>query len=309
MERLRLELEHALDDVTRRAYALAGADVGRIAPPQPMSVTDKPVAPGVKLKFYARAMSLARPVAPLVLGHRERRGKEDAQRRRERLGVPSLPRPDGPLVWFHAASVGETNAVLPVIHSLLERARRSVGAADLGHGDVGRPRRQPPAAARNPSVCAARRARIRPLVPRPLAARSRGVHRKRDLAQSHSRNRSRRTPLGAGQRAHVVEKFPALAEAARCFPATVLAVPIDPGPERAAGAALLGTRRTRCACGRQPQDRLAPTARRCRRPRAAGSRHRRPATVRRRQHACGRGNHPGRSAPHPGTRIRGPDHD
>lgn len=121
MERLRLELETALNDVTRRAYALAGADVARIAPPQAPTARDPLPEAGMKLKGYARAMSLARPVAPLVLGHRERQGKEDPKRRPERLGVPSLPRPEGTLAWFHAASVGETNAVLPVIQALLER--------------------------------------------------------------------------------------------------------------------------------------------------------------------------------------------
>jgi 3-deoxy-D-manno-octulosonic-acid transferase len=49
---------------------------------------------------------------------RERRGKEDPQRRNERLGQPRIPRPVGRLAWFHAASVGETNAILPLIAAL-----------------------------------------------------------------------------------------------------------------------------------------------------------------------------------------------
>jgi 3-deoxy-D-manno-octulosonic-acid transferase len=121
MDRLRLELEAALDDVTRRAYALAGADVGRIAPPRPPAPGDAPAPPGWKLVAYARGMSLARPAAALILGHRERQGKEDPARRPERLGRPSMPRPTGRIVWFHAASVGEVNAVLPVIDALLAR--------------------------------------------------------------------------------------------------------------------------------------------------------------------------------------------
>jgi 3-deoxy-D-manno-octulosonic-acid transferase len=48
-------------------------------------------------------------------------------RRGERYGQTSVPRPDGPLIWVHAASVGETNAVLPVIDRLLaEREDLSV---------------------------------------------------------------------------------------------------------------------------------------------------------------------------------------
>jgi 3-deoxy-D-manno-octulosonic-acid transferase len=50
---------------------------------------------------------------------RASKGKEDRNRRRERYGVPSRERPDGPLVWFHAASVGETIAVVPLIESIL----------------------------------------------------------------------------------------------------------------------------------------------------------------------------------------------
>ena len=38
----------------------------------------------------------------------------------ERLGIATIPRPAGPLFWFHAASVGETNAVLPLMHKLRE---------------------------------------------------------------------------------------------------------------------------------------------------------------------------------------------
>ena len=47
---------------------------------------------------------------------------QPALRRAERLGVASRERPAGPLVWMHAASVGETNAVLPLFDAM--RARR-----------------------------------------------------------------------------------------------------------------------------------------------------------------------------------------
>ena len=51
---------------------------------------------------------------------RERRGKEEPSRRHERLGQPRLKRPAGRLAWFHAASVGETNAILPVMAALAQ---------------------------------------------------------------------------------------------------------------------------------------------------------------------------------------------
>ena len=43
-----------------------------------------------------------------VLRRRLAQGREDPERIGEREGIPSLPRPDGRLIWFHAASVGES---------------------------------------------------------------------------------------------------------------------------------------------------------------------------------------------------------
>lgn len=63
-------------------------------------------------------------VYPLVwsyLAMRAARGKEDRARRQERYGFPSAARPQGPLVWFHAASVGETISVVPLIKEIHRR--------------------------------------------------------------------------------------------------------------------------------------------------------------------------------------------
>ncbi len=62
---------------------------------------------------------LLAPALPFVLALRTRWGKEDATRRGERFGRAGLTRPAGPLVWVHAASVGETIAVLPLIERLV----------------------------------------------------------------------------------------------------------------------------------------------------------------------------------------------
>ncbi len=67
---------------------------------------------------YRFAGVLLRPAVPFILSARVARGKEDAQRLAERYGRASLPRPPGRVVWVHAASVGETNAVLPLIDRL-----------------------------------------------------------------------------------------------------------------------------------------------------------------------------------------------
>ena len=54
------------------------------------------------------------------LAQRLAAGKEDAARLDERRGLPSLPRPDGPLIWLHAASVGESVSVLEMIRRMGE---------------------------------------------------------------------------------------------------------------------------------------------------------------------------------------------
>jgi 3-deoxy-D-manno-octulosonic-acid transferase len=61
------------------------------------------------------------PVAPLVLARRAARGKEDPARLGERWGRSDLPRPAGRLIWLHAASVGESLSLLPIIERLLAR--------------------------------------------------------------------------------------------------------------------------------------------------------------------------------------------
>jgi 3-deoxy-D-manno-octulosonic-acid transferase len=125
LEAARVQLERAMLSVTERAYALAGADIARATPAGAEGPSSPPAAPDIRLKIYRTVMSLMRPVAPLVLKIREQNGKEDPRRRPERLGQPSAARPEGPLVWVHAASVGETNAVLPVIEALA-KARPSL---------------------------------------------------------------------------------------------------------------------------------------------------------------------------------------
>ncbi|MHA7774252.1 3-deoxy-D-manno-octulosonic acid transferase [Roseibium sp. M-1] len=58
------------------------------------------------------------PVFHLLFALRSRAGKEIRTRKGERFGRAVLERPEGRLVWIHAASVGETMSVLPLIEAL-----------------------------------------------------------------------------------------------------------------------------------------------------------------------------------------------
>ncbi len=52
---------------------------------------------------------------------RASRGKEQHARRHERYGKASIERPEGPLAWVHAVSVGETGAVLGLVARMRDR--------------------------------------------------------------------------------------------------------------------------------------------------------------------------------------------
>ena len=70
------------------------------------------------LSLYRWGGAMAYPAVGGYLALRASRGKEDRSRRKERYGRSKLARPDGPLVWIHAASVGETSAVIPLLEYL-----------------------------------------------------------------------------------------------------------------------------------------------------------------------------------------------
>lgn len=76
------------------------------------------------LGAYRIAGRVLSPGLGLLLRARTLAGKEMLARRSERFGRPDLARPDGPLVWFHAASVGETVSVLPLIEAICARGPR-----------------------------------------------------------------------------------------------------------------------------------------------------------------------------------------
>lgn len=66
-------------------------------------------------------MGKSGPFLRFLLSRRARKGKEDPARLPERMGTPGHPRPPGPLLWLHAASVGEAQSALILLDALLAR--------------------------------------------------------------------------------------------------------------------------------------------------------------------------------------------
>lgn len=73
------------------------------------------------LTLYRALSWVAGAGAGAWLGARARRGKEDAARIGERYARYATARPNGALVWLHAASIGESGVALTLIDALATR--------------------------------------------------------------------------------------------------------------------------------------------------------------------------------------------
>jgi 3-deoxy-D-manno-octulosonic-acid transferase len=73
------------------------------------------------LRFYTGLAAAAAPIMWLTLEIRKRKGMENPARVAEKWGYANSARPDGQLIWFHAASVGESLALLTLFRRLHAR--------------------------------------------------------------------------------------------------------------------------------------------------------------------------------------------
>jgi 3-deoxy-D-manno-octulosonic-acid transferase len=73
------------------------------------------------LRAYRLVTAVAAPAADAFLAYRLKKGREHPERVAERRGISDVPRPQGPLVWLHGASVGELVSVLPLIERIRAR--------------------------------------------------------------------------------------------------------------------------------------------------------------------------------------------
>ncbi|HET7197861.1 MAG TPA: 3-deoxy-D-manno-octulosonic acid transferase [Burkholderiales bacterium] len=71
------------------------------------------------LRLYRALTTVLGPLVILYLLRRMARGKEDRARFAERRGNAGRGRPEGPLVWVHAASIGEAVSMLALIDEIV----------------------------------------------------------------------------------------------------------------------------------------------------------------------------------------------
>ena len=70
------------------------------------------------LDLYTKITGKSDKLLNKLLDVRLQKGKEDTMRIHEKRGQASQPRPNGSLIWLHAASVGEAQSALILINRL-----------------------------------------------------------------------------------------------------------------------------------------------------------------------------------------------
>ncbi len=73
------------------------------------------------LLLYRTLTTLLEPCIHVLWAVRAAKGKEDSGRKKERFGRPSITKPSQRIIWIHAASVGESHSIIPLLKVLHNR--------------------------------------------------------------------------------------------------------------------------------------------------------------------------------------------
>ncbi|QDH17654.1 glycosyltransferase N-terminal domain-containing protein [Swingsia samuiensis] len=101
-------LKQALDDVSRQAE-------------EEFTQQKASLLKRIPNLLWALSGLLIAPALTILIRFRLKKGRELPGRLHERMGIDHAKRPQAPLLWVHAASVGESISAQPLITSLLEQ--------------------------------------------------------------------------------------------------------------------------------------------------------------------------------------------
>ena len=70
--------------------------------------------------FYQLIVSVVFVLSPIFIIVRILKNKEDPKRFKEKFSLPTKKRVKGNLIWFHGASLGEIQSIIPIIRNYEE---------------------------------------------------------------------------------------------------------------------------------------------------------------------------------------------
>jgi 3-deoxy-D-manno-octulosonic-acid transferase len=80
----------------------------------------------IAFRFYRFLSIIVYPLLWLYFGFRLHKNKETKVSFWQKMGLFTIKRPHGTLLWFHAASVGESKSILPIIEQLTSQHKITV---------------------------------------------------------------------------------------------------------------------------------------------------------------------------------------